>query len=48
LGQAFAAQAAQNPRLQRVSFWTTPDGGGPGVNASYPFAIEDYFPPLLP
>ena len=45
LGQAFAAQAALNSRFQRVSFWTTPDGGGPGVNASYPFAIEDYFPP---
>ena len=45
LGQAFATQAAQSPRLQRVSFWTTPDGGGPGVHASYPFAIEDYFPP---
>ncbi len=45
LGQAFAAQAALNSRFQRVSFWTTPDGGGSGVNASYPFAIEDYFPP---
>jgi len=45
VGQAFAAQAALNSRFQRVSFWTTPDGGGSGVNASYPFAIEDYFPP---
>ena len=47
-GQAFAAQAAQHPRLQRVSFWTTPDGGGPGQNAAYPFAIEDFLPPPTP
>lgn len=44
-GQAFATQAAQNPRLQRVSFWTTPDGGGYGQNAGYPFSIEDFLPP---
>ena len=43
-GQAIASQAAQNSRLQRVSFWTTPDGGGLGVNVTYPFAIEDYYP----
>jgi hypothetical protein len=36
-GQAFATQAAQNSRLQRVSFWTTPD--------AFPFTIEDFFPP---
>ncbi len=47
-GEAFASQAAQNSRLQRVSFWTTPDGGGPGLNAAYPFAIEDFFPPPAP
>ncbi len=41
-GQAFPRQAAQNARLQRVSFWTTPDGGGPGQNAAYPFTIEDF------
>jgi hypothetical protein len=44
-GQAFATQAAQNSRLQRVSFWTVPGGGGPGVNMAYPFTIEDFFPP---
>ena len=43
-GQAFATQAAQSSRLRRVSFWTTPDGGGPGQNAAYPFAIEDFLP----
>ena len=43
-GRAFATQAAQNPRLQRVSFWTTPDGGGYGQNAGYPFTIEDFLP----
>jgi hypothetical protein len=45
LGQAIAAEAAQDSRLQRVTFWTTPDSGGPGVNAGYPFAIEDFYPP---
>ena len=43
--QAFATQAAQSSRLQRISFWTTPDGGGPGQDAAYPFTIEDFFPP---
>ena len=47
-GQAFAAQAAQHPRLRRVSFWTTPDGGGLGHNAAYPFTIEDFLPPPPP
>jgi hypothetical protein len=42
-GQAFATQAAQNSRLQRVSFWP-PDVGGPGVNLAYPFTLEDFFP----
>ena len=49
-GQAFAGQAAQHPRLQRVSFWTTP-GGGPGMvehNSAYPFTIEDFLPPPTP
>jgi len=47
-GQAFVTQAAQSARMQRVSFWTTPDGGGPGQNAAYPFAIEDFLPPPPP
>jgi hypothetical protein len=47
-GQAFASQAAQNPRLQRVSFWTWPDGGGTGQNPNYPFTIEDFLPPPAP
>lgn len=45
-GQAYATQAAQSPRLQRVSFWTTPDGGGLGQEEAYPFAIEDFLLPL--
>jgi IPT/TIG domain len=45
-GQAFASQAAQDSRLRRVSFWTTPDGGGSGQDAAYPFSIEDFLPPL--
>jgi hypothetical protein len=45
-GQAFANQAtpAHNSRLQRVSFWTTPDGGGKGINQAYPFTFEDFLP----
>jgi hypothetical protein len=45
-GQAFATQAALNSRLQRVSFWTTPDGGGTGQEEAYPFTIEDFLPRL--
>jgi hypothetical protein len=44
-GQAFASEAATNPRLKSVTFWTTPDGGGSGINVAYPFAFEDYLPP---
>jgi hypothetical protein len=45
LGQAFAAEALAHNRFHAVTFWTTPDGGGPGVNNAYPFAFEDYLPP---
>jgi hypothetical protein len=45
LGQAFAADALAHNRFHAVTFWTTPDGGGPGVNNAYPFAFEDYLPP---
>lgn len=45
LGQAIAAEAARDGRLQRVTFWTTPDGGGAGIDVGYPFAIEDFYPP---
>jgi hypothetical protein len=44
LGQAIAAQAAANPRLQRVTFWT-PGWGPTGSYLGYPFAIEDFYPP---
>lgn len=44
-GQVFATQAALNSRLRRVSFWTTPEGGGPGQDAGYPFSIEHFLPP---
>ncbi len=47
-GQAFAAEAMANPRLKSVTFWTTPDGGGSGVDIAYPFAFEDYLPPPSP
>jgi hypothetical protein len=42
--QTFPVEAAAHTRLHAVSFWTTPDGGGQGVNNTYPFAIEDYLP----
>jgi hypothetical protein len=41
-GQAFAAEASAHTRLHQVTFWTSPDGGGSGVDNAYPFAIEDY------
>ena len=45
LGQAIAAEAAQDSRLQRVTFWTTPAPPLSGVvNAGYPFTIEDFYP----
>lgn len=43
LGQAFAEAAKANQRLEGVCFWTTPDGGGAGINIAYPFDIGDYF-----
>src|SRR5204862_3154932 len=46
-GQAFTTEA-QSSRLERVSFWTTPDGGGAGQNAAYPFAIKTSCLLLLP
>src|SRR2546426_9053193 len=39
-GQAFATQAAQSSRLQRVSFWTTPDGGGPGRSEEHTSELQ--------
>ena len=47
-GQAFAAEAMAGTRLRSVTFWTTPNGGGDGVNVAYPFALEDYLPPPPP
>jgi hypothetical protein len=44
-GQAFAAEASAHTRLHSLTFWSTPDGGGSGVDNAYPFAIEDYLPP---
>jgi hypothetical protein len=43
-GQAFATEARSSSRLKSVTFWTTPDGGGSGINVAYPFAFEDYLP----
>jgi hypothetical protein len=44
LGQGFALEAVSNSRLKRLSFWTTPDAGGPGIDIAYPFAVDDYLP----
>ena len=43
-GLAFASAAAANPRFQRVSFWTSPDGGAPGMNAAYPLRDRRFLP----
>jgi hypothetical protein len=44
LGSAFGAQRLVNNRLESTVFWTTPDGGGTGINAAYPLEVEDYWP----
>jgi hypothetical protein len=44
LGRAFVEQSNIGNRVSLVNFWTTPDSGGPGVHAGFPFAIEDYLP----
>ena len=45
-GRAFATQAAQNSRLQRVAFWTTPGLASAGEqDTAYPFTIEAFLPP---
>ncbi|CAF1683736.1 unnamed protein product, partial [Adineta ricciae] len=44
-GQAFASEALFHTRLNRLSFWTTPDAGGKGIDVAYPFAIHDFLPP---
>ncbi len=49
-GRVFPAQAAQNPRMQRISFWGTGGGGinNEELNTTYPFSIEDFLPPPAP
>jgi hypothetical protein len=44
LGDAFSAQRLINNRLESTVFWTTPDGGGTGINVGYPLEVEDYWP----
>jgi hypothetical protein len=44
----FADEASRNSRLAGVNFWTTPDSGGPGIDATFPFSIEDFYPPPSP
>ena len=39
-GQAFATEATGNPRLKSVTFWTTPAGGGSGVDVAYHLHIR--------
>ncbi|CAF4529038.1 unnamed protein product, partial [Rotaria sp. Silwood2] len=41
-GRAFTLATTLNPRLSQLRFWTTPDGGGPGINIAYPLVIEDF------
>ncbi len=43
VGQAWATSAVQNPRLKRLTFWTTPNNSdGLSDNIAYPFSIQDY------
>ena len=44
IGQAFYSSFLKNNNPTRVSFWTTPDSGGTGINAGYPFDINSYLP----
>jgi len=45
VGQAWADDTAQNPRLKRLTFWTIPNNGdGLSDDVAYPFSIQDYLP----
>ena len=45
LGQAWADDTTRNPRLKRLTFWTTPNNGdGLSDDVAYPFSIQDYLP----
>jgi len=45
VGQAWAGSAMQNPRLKRVTFWTTPNNNdGLSDDVAYPFSVQDYLP----
>ncbi|MCK5799572.1 MAG: hypothetical protein KAI47_20420, partial [Deltaproteobacteria bacterium] len=38
--RGLSLQYALRPSLRGISFWTTPDAGGTGVHAGYPFDIQ--------
>lgn len=50
LGLAFANYANNHTFFNELLFWTTPDSGGTGVDAGFPFDIASYylFPPPTP
>jgi hypothetical protein len=44
LGQAFASEFLKRGIPRHVIFWTTPNGGGTGVNTGFPFDFGAYLP----
>jgi hypothetical protein len=48
LGQAYANEYLARGMPTQTVFWTTPNGGGDGVNVGYPFVFADYQPSVLP
>ncbi|MBI2063538.1 MAG: hypothetical protein HYT65_00905, partial [Candidatus Yanofskybacteria bacterium] len=42
LGQAFAKEFMSRGMPRQVVFWTTPDGGGQGINVGPPFDFDAY------
>jgi hypothetical protein len=48
LGQAFAHYYLSYGEPKETFFWTTPDSGGPGINAAYPFDVASYLPTTNP
>ncbi|MBI2669903.1 MAG: hypothetical protein HYX20_02060 [Candidatus Yanofskybacteria bacterium] len=44
LGQAFANEFKLRGMPRQVIFWTTPDGGGQGINVGPPFDFDAYKP----
>jgi hypothetical protein len=44
MGKAFVQEFLRRSMPEFVIFWTTPDSGGPGVHAGFPFDFSSYQP----